>query len=449
MTPETHYAKSGDVHIAYQVTGDGPMDLVLVPGFVSHLDADWDSPARTRLLQRLSSFCRLIRFDKRGTGLSDKVRIPTLEQRMDDVRAVMDAVGSEKAVLFGNSEGGPMSILFSATYPARTTALIIYGSYARRLRSPDHPYGKTPEQWQAFLQRLEREWGGPAAIDIFAPSQAADPQFQQAFARYFRQAASPGTAVEIMRMNGEIDVRPALPVIRVPTLILHRTGDRLTEIGQARYMASQIQGARLRELSGDDHVWASGNGDAVVDEIEEFLTGARHDPEPDRILATVLFTDIAGSTERAAALGDRRWHELLEQHHAMVRRKLSEFRGREIDTAGDGFLMSFDGPARGVRCANAILNDARGLDLELRAGLHTGECAFMEGKLSGLAVHIGARVASNAEPGEVLVSSTVKDLVAGSGLRFADRGMHALKGVPGEWRIFALDRQSPDARQPP
>lgn len=438
MQPETRYAKSEDVHVAYQVTGSGPIDLVLVPGFVSHLDADWDSPARARFFQRLGSFCRLIRFDKRGTGLSDRVRIPTLEQRMDDVRAVMDAVGSEKAALFGYSEGGPMSILFSATYPARTTALIIYGSYARRLRSPDHPYGKTPEQWDEFVRRLEREWGGPAAIDVFAPGRAGDPKFQQAFASYFRQAASPGTAVEIMRMNGEIDVRPVLPVIRVPTLILHRSGDRLTEIGQARYMADRIQGARLRELAGDDHVIHVGDSDAIVDEIEMFLTGSRHDPEPDRVLATVLFTDIAGSTERAVELGDRRWRELLERHHAMVRRKLEEFRGREIDTAGDGFLMSFDGPARGVRCATAVIGEARGLGLEVRAGLHTGECEWMGDKLSGLAVHIGARVAANASPGEVLVSSTVKDLVAGSGLRFADRGTRTLKGIPGEWRIFAV-----------
>ncbi len=437
MAIETRYAKSGDVHIAYQVTGSGPIDLVLVPGFVSHLEADWDSPAKSRLLQRLGSFCRLIRFDKRGTGLSDRVKIPTLEERMDDVRAVMDAAGSQKAALFGYSEGGPMSILFSATYPARTTALIIYGSYARRLRAADHPYGKTPEEWEAFVQRLEREWGGPAAIDVFAPSQAADPKFRQAFANSLRQAASPGAVVDIMRMNGEIDVRPVLPVIRVPTLILHRTGDRLTDIGQARYLASHIQGARMCELAGDDHIFYLGDGDAIINEIEQFITGERHDPEPDRILATVLFTDIASSTERAAAIGDRRWRELLEQHHAMVRRNLSEFRGREIDTAGDGFLTTFDGPARAVRCASAVIEGARNLGLEVRAGVHTGECEIMGEKLSGLAVHIGARVAANASPGEVLVSSTVKDLVAGSGLRFTDRGVRVLKGIPGEWRLYA------------
>ena len=440
MTPETHYAKSGDIHIAYQVTGNGPIDLVIVPGFVSHLEADWYSPVRTRLFERLGSFCRLIRFDKRGTGLSDRVKIPTLEQRMDDVRAVMDAVGSEKAALFGYSEGGPMSILFSATYPARAMALILYGSYARRLRSPDHPYGMLPEKFEEFVQRLEREWGGPAAIDIFAPSQAADPQFRQAFASYLRQAGSPSTAVEIMRMNGEIDVRPVLPVIRVPTLILHRIGDRLTEIDQGRYLASHISGARLRELAGDDHLFSLGDVDVVINEIEEFLTGTRHNPEPDRILATILFTDIVSSTERAATLGDRGWRELLKQHHAMVRRRLNEFRGREINTAGDGFLMSFDGPARGVRCAIGVIDDARNLGVEVRAGLHTGECEIIGDGLCGLAVHIGARIAANATAGEVLVSSTVKDLVAGSGLRFSDRGSHVLKGVPGEWRIFALEQ---------
>ncbi len=440
MTPETHYAKSGDVHIAYQVTGNGPIDFVLIPGFVSHLEADWDNPKRSHFYQRLGSFCRLIRFDKRGTGLSDRVKIPTLEQRMDDVRAVMDVVGSKKAALFGYSEGGPMSILFSATYPDRTTGLILYGSYARGLRAPDHPYGITLEQSEKNLQRLEQEWGGPVSVDIFAPSQATDPKFRQAWASYLRQAGSPSTAVEISRTSREIDVRPVLSVIRVPTLILHRVGDHLVEIGQGRYLASRIKGARLREFPGDDHLIYVGDVDSIINEIEEFLTGTRHNPEPDRILATVLFTDIAGSTERAAKMGDRGWRELLEQHHVMVRRRLNEFRGREIHTAGDGFLMSFDGPARGVRCAVAVIDDARTLRLDVRAGLHTGECEIIGDNLCGLAVHIGARVAANANPGEVLVSSTVKDLVAGSGLRFLDRGSHILKGVPGEWRIFALEQ---------
>lgn len=436
--PETKYAKSGDVHIAYQVTGSGPFDLVWVPGFVSHLEADWDSPTRVRMIEGMGSFCRLIRFDKRGTGLSDRTEIPTLEQRMDDVRAVMDAVGSKQAVLLGVSDGGPMSLLYAATYPERTVALIIYGSYARRLWASDHPYGKSATDWDGFLQRLEREWGGPVAMDIFSPSVANDPNAQKRWANYLRQAASPGAAVSIMRMNGEIDVRHVLPVIRVPTLVMHRIGDRLTSVEQARYMASKISGARLVELPGNDHSAIVGDADAIVGEIEKFLTGVRGGADADRVLATVLFTDIVGSTERVAQSGDSNWRQLLGEHHALVRRELAKFRGREIDTAGDGFLAAFDGPARAVRCAHAITHAARTqLNLDLRAGLHTGECELLEDKLTGLAVHIGARVATLANAGEVLVSSTVKDLVAGSGLRFEDRGTHALKGVPGEWRLFA------------
>ena len=384
------------------------------------------------------SFCRLIRFDKRGTGLSDRVKIPTLEQRMDDVRAVMDATGSEKAALFGLSDGGPMSILFAATSPRRTISLVVYGSYARRVRGPSHPYGMTIEQWDEFVQRLGREWGGPVAVDVFAPSLAADAAGRSAYANYLRQAASPGAAIDIMSMNGEIDVIAALPAIRVPTLIVHRAGDRLIETAQARYLAAHIRDAQLRELAGEDHAWIAGDGDAIVDEIELFLTGTRRDVEPDRVLATVLFTDIVGSTERAASIGDRHWRDLLEQHRAMVRRKLGEFRGREIDTAGDGFLVAFDGPGRAVRCAGAIAADAAGLGLEVRAGLHAGECELMGDKLSGLTIHIGARVAALASPGEVLVSSTVKDPVAGSGLRFAERGSSVLKGVPGTWQIYSL-----------
>ncbi|MGH7263564.1 MAG: adenylate/guanylate cyclase domain-containing protein [Candidatus Rokuibacteriota bacterium] len=443
MRPVTRYAKSGDVHIAYQVTGKGPLDLVFVPGFVSHLEADWDSPLRARFIERLGAFSRLVRFDKRGTGLSDRVPIPTLEQRMDDVRAVMDAVGSERAALFGVSEGGPMSLLFAATYPARTTALVIYGSYARRLWAPDHPFGRTQAEWDEIVQRLEREWGGPVAVDVWAPSRIHDERFQEGWAAYLRLAASPGAAAAVMRMNGEIDVRHVLPVIRVPTLILHRIGDRLTSIDQARVMAQCIAGAKLVELPGVDHHPTAGDADAILDEIEEFLTGVRHGPEPDRVLATVLFTDIVGSTERAAILGDRRWRDLLAGHHNLVRRELDRFRGREIDTAGDGFLATFDGPARGIRCARAVSDGVRALGLEVRAGLHTGEVEVLHDKVSGLAVHIGARVAAAAGPGEVLVSSTVKDLVAGSGLRFQDRGLQALKGVPGEWQLFALERELP------
>jgi len=296
----------------------------------------------------------------------------------------------------------------------------------------------TIEQWDEFVQRLGREWGGPVAVDVFAPSLAADAAGRSAYANYLRQAASPGAAIDIMSMNGEIDVSAALPAIRVPTLIVHRAGDRLIEIAQARYLAAHIRDAQLRELAGEDHTWIAGDGDAIVDEIELFLTGTRRDVEPDRVLATVLFTDIVGSTERAASIGDRHWRDLLEQHRAMVRRKLGEFRGREIDTAGDGFLVAFDGPGRAVRCAGAIAADAAGLGLEVRAGLHAGECELMGDKLSGLTIHIAARVAALASPGEVLVSSTVKDLVAGSGLRFAERGSSVLKGVPGTWQIYSL-----------
>ncbi len=439
--PETRYAKSGDVHIAYQVVGEGPLDLVWVPGFVSHLEYDWEWPPAARFFQRLASFSRLIRFDKRGTGLSDRLsEIPTLEQRMDDVRVVMDAVGSERAALFGVSEGGPMSILFAATYPERTVALLIYGSYARRSWAPDHPFGLNDEQWDRIFTAIERDWGGPMGIEIWSPSAARDERYKQWRATYLRLAASPGAALAVMRMNREIDVRHVLPSVRVPTLVVHRTGDRLTSIEQARYITTRIPGTKLVELPGIDHTPWTGDTGAILDEVEEFLTGVRHGPEPDRVLATVLFTDIVGSTERAAELGDRRWRDLLDSYYAAARRELARFRGRELDTAGDGVLASFDGPARGVCCAESLVEAVRPLGLQLRAGLHTGECEVTGDKLGGIAVHIGARVASLAGPGEVLVSHTVRDLVAGSGLRFADRGLHALKGVPGEWRLFAVER---------
>ena len=436
--PKTQYAKSGDLHIAYQVMGTGPLDLVFVPGFVSHLEYQWEHPESARFLERLSSFSRLIRFDKRGTGLSDRVGgIPTLEQRMDDVRAVMDAVGSERAALFGISEGGPMSLLFAATYPERTSALVLYGSYARRAWAPDHPFGRTDEEMGRIIETMEREWGGPVGVEIWVPSMAGDERFRHWWANYLRLAGSPGTAVSVMRMNMEIDVRHVLPVIRVPTLVIHRTGDRLTRVEQGRYLAERIPAARLAELPGDDHV-PFFNSNQIIDEVEEFLTGTRHATEADRVLATVLFTDIVGSTERAAALGDRKWRELVEGYYLLARRELTRFRGREVDTAGDGFFASFDGPARAVRCAEAIAAGVRSLGIEIRAGLHTGECEVIGDKVGGIAVHIGARVASLARAGEVLVSSTVKDLVAGSGISFEDRGTQTLKGVPGEWRLFAV-----------
>jgi pimeloyl-ACP methyl ester carboxylesterase len=440
MTPETRYARSGDVNIAYQVVGDAPRDLVLVPGWVSNIEVFWEDPACARFLARLASFTRLILFDKRGTGLSDRVTdLPNLETRMDDVRAVMDTVGSERAALLGYSDGGPMCALFAATYPARTTAVITAGSYARRIWAPDYPWAPKIDQHRQFMERCQREWGGPVGLDERWPSAARDERVRQWWARLLRMGSSPGAAVALLRMNAEMDVRDVLPAIRVPTLVLHSAGDRTLRIEGSRFLAERIPGARFVELPGIDHVPWGDDADAIVDEIEEFLTGVRHGPEPDRVLATVLFTDIVGSTERAAALGDRRWRDVLEQHHAVVRRELGRFRGREIDTAGDGFLATFDGPARGVRCARAVSDGVRPLGLEVRAGLHTGEVELLDDKVSGLAVHIGARVAAAAGPGEVLVSSTVKDLVAGSGLRFQDRGLQPLKGVPGEWHLFALE----------
>lgn len=440
MPSVTRYAKSGDVHIAYQVLGEAHLDLVFVPGFVSHVEYIWEEPAASRLLSRLASFSRLINFDKRGTGLSDRTsEVFTLEQRMDDVRAVMDVVRSERAAVFGISEGGPMSILFAATYPQRTSALVIYGGFGRRLWAPDHPFGPNDAQWETVIAQMEREWGGPVGLETLAPSMASDARYRDWWAKYLKLGGSPGTAVAVMRMNREIDVRHVLPAVRVPTLILHRTGDRNVQVEQARYLAAKIPGAKLVELPGSDHHPWAGDVDAVVDEIEEFLTGVRHTPEPDRILATVLFVDIAGSTERVSQLGDRRWRELLESYRAAVRRELARSRGREIDWAGDGVLVTFDGPARAVRCAGAVLEVARALGLDVRAGLHTGEVELIGEKIGGIAVHIGARVAALAAPGEVWVTGTVKDLVAGSGLRFVDRGLHTLKGVPGEWRLLAAE----------
>lgn len=441
MPPETRYAKSGDVNIAYQVVGKGPLDLVLVPGWVSNIDVFWEEPALDRFLTRLSTFSRLILFDKRGTGLSDRVAdMPSLEVRMDDVRAVMDHVGSERAALFGYSEGGTMCALFAATFPTRTSALILNGAYARRPWTPDHPWGPTAEQNDALLDQVQREWGGPVRIDVNAPSMAQDERYRQWYARLLRSSASPAAAALLLRMSAEIDIRSLLAAIRVPTLLLHSVNDRLMDVGTSRYMAERIGGAKLVELRGIDHIPWGCDADAILDEIEEFLTGVRRGPELDRVLATVLFTDIVGATEKATTLGDRRWRDLLDVHHASVRRELARFRGREIDTAGDGFFATFDGPARAVRCACAISDAVRSLGIEVRAGLHTGECEVMGDKVGGIAVHIGARIAAHANAGEVLVSHTVKDLVAGSGLSFRDRGAQSLKGVPGDWHLFAVER---------
>jgi len=440
VIPETRYAKSDGVNIAYQTLGEGPIDLIVVPGWVSNLDLAWEQPAVEAFMRRLASFSRLILFDKRGTGLSDRdgVALPSLEVRMDDVRAVLDAVGSERAALLGYSEGGPMCALFAATYPDRTSALITVGSYARMMQGPDYPHGRTPAQLDAFIAEIEHDWGKPVGIDLRAPSRVHDESFRQWWARFLRAAASPTAAANLVRMNAQIDVRHVLPSIRVPALILHSVGDRALGVGGSRYLAQHIAGAKLVELPGADHLPYLEDGEQVLDEVEEFLTGVRHHAETERVLATVLFTDIVNATEKAGALGDRRWRELLETHHQVVRRELARFRGREIDTAGDGFFAAFDGPARAVRCACAVSSAVKPLGIEVRAGAHTGECEVIDDKYGGIAVHIGARVAACAGPGEVLVSSTVKDLVAGSGLAFSDHGRHALKGLPGDWQLYSV-----------
>jgi pimeloyl-ACP methyl ester carboxylesterase len=439
MAPRTHYARSGDVNIAYQVVGDGPTDLVWVPGWISNVELAWDEPSHAHMLRRLSGFSRLILFDKRGTGMSDPVpldRLPPLETRMDDVRAVLDAVGCERAAVFGFSEGGLMSVLFAATYPERVTALVLYGAFAKRVWSPDYPWAPTPEARAREIELLERNWSGRMDLDQLAPSEGD--AFKERLATYFRRSASPGGGVALMRMNTQIDVRDVLLSVRVPTLVVHRRDDIDVRVDEGRYIAERIPGARFVELAGDAHTIWGGDTDAIIDEVEEFVTGVRPATRSERVLATVLFTDIAGSTERAADLGDARWRELLEAHHGVVRSQLERYRGREIDTAGDGFLAAFDGPARGIECAVAVRDRVAELGLSVRSGLHTGECERMGDKLGGIAVHTGARVAGLAEPGEVLVSSTVRALVAGSGIEFEDRGEHRLKGIAEPWQVYRV-----------
>ena len=442
MIPQTRYAKTVDgVHIAYQVVGEGHVDLVFVMGWTSNVEAMWEEPSLARFLSRLSSFSRLILFDKRGVGLSDRVpetHLPSLETRMDDVRAVMDAVGSERAVVFGVSEGGPMAMLFAATYPERTIALVLFGTESDWTKR----YEGSPEN----LDEIERAWGteeyAREALRAWAaPSHANDERLVAWLASYLRRAASPGAAIALERMNGEIDVTPALRTIHVPTLVLARSGDLDFPRDKVRQVAGAISGARYVEFPGDDHFFWVGDQDSLVDEIERFVAEFRdQEAELERFLATVLFTDIVGSTERAAELGDRRWKELLEAHHARVRGQLARYRGRESGTTGDGFLATFDGPARAIRCATAIGGSVRDLGIEVRAGLHTGECELIGEEIGGIAVHIGARVAAHAGPSEVWVSQTVKDLVAGSGLAFDDRGEHELKGVPDRWRLYRVVR---------
>ena len=439
---ETRYVRSGDLSIAFQVVGEGPFDLVYVPGWVSNIELMWDEPDYAAFLERLASFSRLIIFDKRGTGLSDPVpleQLPTLEQRMDDVRAVMDAVGSERAALLGHSEGGNMCVLFSATYPDRTSALVLVGCYAKRIRSEDYPWAPALEDREREIKETETRWGSPDMLRALAPSKENDEAFERWVGRYLRQSASPKAAAALLRMNSQIDVREVLPTIRVPTILIYRTNDADVHVEEGRYIAERIPGARFVEVAGADHTMWTGDATAILDEIEEFLTGVRRGPEPDRVLATVLFTDVVGSTELATRLGDRAWRDLLGRHHAAVRRELMRWRGREVDTAGDGFLATFDGPARAIRCAVAAVDAVRGLGIEIRAGVHTGEVEVSNGDLRGIAVHIGSRVSGIAGPGEVLVSRTVADLVAGSGIVLAEHGEHELRGVPGTWLVYAVE----------
>ena len=447
--PKTMYAQSGDVSIAYQVVGEGEHDIVVVPGFVSNVELGWQNPCGTALYDGLASLGRLILFDKRGTGLSDRVSgVATLETRMDDVRAVMDAAGSERASLFGISEGGPMTVLFSATYPERTTAAVLYGSNGPVLTwTPETPWVPPRAELLRHIEEFERSgrWGNPEYAkeqigNWVAPSLAGDDEFADWWAMYCRMSASPGAVSALHRMNAEIDIRHVLPAVSSPMLVIHRAADAIPADG-ARYLAKHIRGAEYLELPGADHAYFVDTA-PILDPAAAFLqriwAQASWQEDPDRVLATVLFTDIVGSTARAAEVGDRAWRGIVEDHHALVRSQLARHRGREVDTAGDGFFAAFDGPARAIRCASAISESVRSLGLEVRAGLHTGECELVDGKVGGIAVAIGARVAAQAGAGEVLVSSTVKDLVAGSGIAFEDRGSAELKGVPGEWRLFAV-----------
>ena len=424
------------------MVGEGPLDLLWIAGFVSNVELAWEEPLLARYFNRLARFSRLILFDKRGTGLSDRVprsELPSLEERMDDVLAVLEAAGSERAAVMGHSEGGNLAVLYAATHPDRVDALVTSGIFAKRRWSPDYPWAETPEQRERYIADLETRWGSDSDIERIAPSAARDPAFAKRLATYFRQSASPGDAAALLRMNTEIDIRAVLPTISVPTLVLHRTGDLDANIEEGRWIASQIPGAKLVELPGNDHLPWVGDQDSVLDEVERFLTGRLAPAEPDRVLATILVTDIVGSTERASELGDRAWAELLDRHHTIVREQLEAFRGEEVDTAGDGFLATFDGPGRAIRAAVAIRDGLRESGIPVRCGLHTGEAERLGGKVAGIAVHLAARIADTAESGEILVSDTVRSLVAGSGIEFADRRSVSLRGVPEEQHLFAVE----------
>jgi pimeloyl-ACP methyl ester carboxylesterase len=440
--PETRYASAGGVNVAYQVVGDGAHDLVYVPGWISNIELMWDDPGLARFLRGLASIGRLIVFDKRGSGLSDPVAVddlPGLEERMDDLRAVMDAAGSQRATLFGHSEGGNLCMLFAATHPDRTDRLIMTGSPARRIRTDDYPWAPTVEERESLIDQVEREWGRTDWVEDLAPTRVDDVAFRSWWKRYSRMSASPRAAAALLRMNSQIDVRALLPSISVPTLLLYRIGDRDVLVEEGRYLAERIAGATLVELEGDDHLFWVADSEPMLQEIEEFVTGRRGGGDTERRLATILFTDIVGSTEAATALGDRKWRELLERHNRLVREELARWRGVEVNTAGDGFLSTFDGPARAIRCARAISASVAQLGIDVRCGVHTGEIEIVGDDVAGLAVHIGARIAALAGAREVLVSRTVKDLVVGAGFGFADRGLHELKGIPDEWQVYAVD----------
>jgi class 3 adenylate cyclase len=440
MAPETRYARSGDIHIAYQTYGSGPIDLLWVPTWIWQGEHVWEEPGVARLFRRIGTFARLITFDRRGSGMSDPViGAPALEEQMDDVVAVLDAVGSAEAAVFAQLEAGSMASLFAATHPERTSALVLYEATPRMTKAPDYDWPLTREEREQWIEPLRASWGSGERVLSLSPSAAADPRLQAWAGRLERLAASPGTAMAFYRMHNDVDVRPVLPSIQAPTLVLHRTGDNYIDIRHSRYLAEHIAGARLVELPGTDTLLFSGDQNALIEEVEEFLTGARHAPDPERILATVMFSDIVDSTRRASELGDRRWRHVLESMEGAVGRELARFRGRAVKSMGDGFLATFDGPARGIRCAAAIRDAARSqFDLEIRSGLHTGEIEVMGDDVGGIAVHIGARVGGIAKGGEVLVSGTVKDLVVGSGIAFEDRGETELRGVPGSWRLWAV-----------
>jgi class 3 adenylate cyclase/pimeloyl-ACP methyl ester carboxylesterase len=437
--PVTRYAQIGELSIAYQVVGNGPIDIVHIPSWVTNVELNWNEPGYARFLNRLASFSRLILFDKRGTGLSDRVsETPTLEQRIEDVRAVMAAVGSQQAALFGSTEGSAMCALFAAMYPERTRALVMYGAYAKRIRSTDYPWGPTAAEREAFYQQIAREWGGPAIIDYIASGAQHDQRFREWWAMYLRRSASPGAAIALTKMNSEIDIRPVLPTIRVPTLVIHRRDDPLCPVEGGRYLANTIPGARFVELPGENHLPFVGDIGAMLDPVEEFLTGAPPVAEFDRVLTTILVIDIVGSTNQAITLGDSRWNALLTSYRMVVREQIERFRGVERGTTGDGFVATFDGPARAIHCAWAIVRVVRSLGLEVRAGLHTGECMLSGKVLDGIAVHIASRVCALAGASEILLSSIVRELVVGANIEFADRGRHTLKGIPGIWQLFAV-----------